>query len=135
VTPHGPPTNGQDACHVLRYKEINFELLAKVFDTRRFVGGGANDGELDAPGRADVPVGQLTEMESDPNPQREWPLFIGFLHARERLPSGFHGGGARLDRSAIDREDRERRVADEAQDLSLALEDGLQRAFKIFVKN
>ena len=80
-----------------------------------------------------VPVGQLTEVKSDPKAQRKWPLFIGFLHARERLAGGLDGGGARLARPAVDREDRERGVADEA--LPLALEHGLQRAFEIFVKN
>src|SRR5256714_13140673 len=97
-------------------------LFRSRFDPRRFVGRGADHGELDAARRADVAVEHVAQVQADAELERPRAPGVRRLHARDRLTR-------RIDRLAAchagivaDRENGERRVADEAPHLAAPLE-------------
>jgi hypothetical protein len=95
----------------LRQQHLATELLAERLHAANFIDGRTNDGEVEAPGGANVAIDDIAEVEGDAEIERR-PAFDGAPGVERRVPaagidSGGQGVAARpLGADAVRGEDR-----------------------------
>ena len=123
----------------LRQQQLATERLAQRLHAADLVDGGTDDGEVETSRGTNVAVEDVAEMESDgqvesgpalggaPGVERRVPA-AGIDRCPHRLGAGVLGADGRR------REHREDAIAEELQDLTVALGDRIADAFEMLIE-